>query len=78
MLTALEGGQKCAYYLFDEGLGTLISSSAALGMDIRPYLDSGQLTLLQIDPAELSPGEFAANVRKVWNRAARSLSRSIA
>ncbi|MDB5396422.1 MAG: circadian clock protein KaiC [Rhodospirillales bacterium] len=64
MLTALERGQKCAYYLFDEGLGTLISRSAALGMDIRSYLDSSQLMLLQIDPAELSPGEFAANVRK--------------
>jgi circadian clock protein KaiC len=64
LLTALERGQKAAYHLFDEGLGTLISRSTALCMDIRPYLESGQLTLLQIDPAELSPGEFAANVRR--------------
>ena len=64
ILTALERGQKAAYYLFDEGLATLTLRCAALGMDIRPYIESGQLTLLQIDPAELSPGEFAANVRK--------------
>ena len=64
MLTALERGQTCAYYLFDEGLGTLITRSVSLGMDIRPYIESGRLRLSQIDPAELSPGEFAANVRK--------------
>jgi circadian clock protein KaiC len=63
MLTALERGQTCAYYLFDEGMGTLISRSVALGMDIRPYIESGRLNLVQIDPAELSPGEFASNVR---------------
>jgi circadian clock protein KaiC len=64
MLTALQRGEKAAYYLFDEGVGTLIARSTALGMDIRPYIQSGQLILLQIDPAELSPGEFASIVRK--------------
>jgi len=64
MLSTLQRGDKCAYYLFDEGLGTLISRSASLGMDLRPYIESGQLDLSQIDPAELSPGEFSANVRR--------------
>jgi len=62
-LTALERGEKVAYYLFDEGLATLISRSAALGLDIASYVESGQLILMQIDPAELSPGEFASRVR---------------
>jgi circadian clock protein KaiC len=62
MLSALERGQRASYYLFDEGLATLMTRSRALGMDLSPYIDSGQLALQQIDPAELSPGEFANRV----------------
>jgi circadian clock protein KaiC len=63
MLTALERGEKATYYLFDEGLGTLLARSAALGMDVRPHMESGRLTIQQVDPAELSPGEFATAAR---------------
>jgi circadian clock protein KaiC len=63
MLAALERGERAAFFLFDEGRTTLLGRCAALNMDIRPYLDSGQLTLYQIDPSELSPGEFSARVR---------------
>lgn len=63
-VAALERGQKAAYYLFDERLGTLMVRSAALGMPLQPYIDSGQLVIRQIDPAELSPGEFAGAVQK--------------
>ncbi len=64
VLTALQRGEKVAYYLFDEGIGTLLARSAALGMDLRPFVDGGQLILRGIDPAELSPGEFACRVRE--------------
>ena len=50
-------------YLFDEGLGTFLPRCAALGMDLQPYIDSGQLSMHHIDPAELSPGEFAHMLR---------------
>lgn len=63
MIAALQRGAKAAYYLFDERLSTLMVRSAALGMDLAPYVDSDQLTIRQIDPAELSPGEFAGTVR---------------
>jgi circadian clock protein KaiC len=63
MLTALERGEKATYYLFDEGLGTLLARSVALGMDVRPYIEKGQLKIQQVDPAELSPGEFATAAR---------------
>ena len=63
MLAALERGERAAFFLFDEGITTLLGRCAALNMDIRPYLDSGQLMLHQIDPAELSPGEFSMRVR---------------
>ena len=56
---AMRRGERVAYYLFDEGLGTLRTRSKALGLDIDPFLDSGHLMLRSLDPAELSPGQFA-------------------
>jgi circadian clock protein KaiC len=64
MLAALERGERAAYFLFDEGLGTLLSRCTSLGMELRPYLESGQLSLLQVDPAEMSAGEFTSRVRQ--------------
>jgi circadian clock protein KaiC len=64
-LTALERGERVAYFLFDEGVSLLVRRCASIGMQLQPYLDSGQLLLRQVDPAELSPGEFSWNVREV-------------
>lgn len=63
MVAAMERGERAAYFLFDERLPTLLTRSAALGMDLRPYIDNGQLELRSIDPAEMSPGEFAGAIR---------------
>ncbi len=63
MRAALERGERCTYYLFDEGVNTLLARSAMLNLDLQPYLEGGQLTIRQVDPAELSPGEFASLVR---------------
>lgn len=63
MLAALKRGQKAAYFLFDERLSTLMIRSKALNMDLQPFIDDGRLKIRQIDPAELSPGEFASAVR---------------
>ena len=62
MLAALERGQRATLYLFDEGLPTLLARSRALGMALEPHLESGRLVIRQIDPAEMSPGEFAHGV----------------
>ena len=67
-LSALERGEKVAYYLFDEGLPTLLARSNAMGMALQPYLDTGPLELRAVDPAELSPGEFAFHVRDAVER----------
>jgi circadian clock protein KaiC len=63
MLAALERGAKATYYLFDEGLKTLLTRSTALGMDLRPHIKSGALNIQQLDPAGLSPGEFCSRAR---------------
>lgn len=63
MVAALKRGEKASYFLFDERTPTFLTRSASLGMDLRPYMDSGQLELHAIDPAEMSPGEFASRVQ---------------
>lgn len=64
MVAALERGETATYYLFDEGLATLMTRAAILGMDLRPHVEAGRLTITQIDPAVVSPGEFAGMARK--------------
>jgi circadian clock protein KaiC len=62
-LAALKRGSRAVYYLFDEGLATMLIRGKALGMDLEPYLESGQLRVVPLDPAEVSAGEFAHMVR---------------
>lgn len=63
MLAALERGEKASFFLFEEGRATFLARNASLGQDLRPHIDSGFLDLRHVDPAELSPGEFAQIVR---------------
>jgi circadian clock protein KaiC len=63
LLSALERGETASFYLFDEGLGTFFVRSSALGMDLRPFVEQGRLRIHHIDPAELSPGQFAQMLR---------------
>jgi circadian clock protein KaiC len=63
MVAAMERGEKAAFFLFDERLPTLLVRSKALNMDLTRYIEEGRLAIRQIDPAELSPGEFATAVR---------------
>jgi circadian clock protein KaiC len=60
---ALQRGETAVYYLFDEGITTLLARSRSLGLEVDEYLESGQLEIHSLDPAEVSPGEFAHMVR---------------
>jgi len=60
---ALQRGEKAVYYLFDEGLGTLLIRSRALGLDVSAFIEEGRLEIKTLDPAEVSPGQFANMVR---------------
>lgn len=62
-LSALQRGEKAAYFLFDEGRATMLARARAMGMDLDEHLASGAISVRQIDPAELSPGEFSSWVR---------------
>lgn len=69
---ALSRGEHCCMYQFDERVGTLLTRAKALGVDLQPHIDSGLFELVQMDPSEISPGEFTWAVRKaVEEREAR-------
>ncbi len=68
VVNGLIAGQKAAVYIFDEVLGTLIERSEKLCLrkegGLRSYMKEGLLHVQQIDPAEMTPGAFAQEVRR--------------
>jgi circadian clock protein KaiC len=56
-------GERVALYEFDERVGTLLLRARAMGLDLHGHIESSRLLMRQIDPAEISPGEFAALVK---------------
>ncbi len=63
-VAACKRGEQVAFFVFDENIGTLLARGRALGLPMEPWIDQGLLHLQQVDPAELSPGEFTAAVRQ--------------
>ncbi|HEY5758178.1 MAG TPA: ATPase domain-containing protein [Steroidobacter sp.] len=63
-ITAAQRGDHTVFFAFDEGRGTLEARARTIGLPLTEALEKGSIRFQQIDPAELSPGEFAANVRK--------------
>jgi circadian clock protein KaiC len=59
-----EAGEQVMLFTFDETLAIALARARSLGMDLAPHIASGQLHAQQVDPAELSPGEFADRVRR--------------
>jgi circadian clock protein KaiC len=60
---ALQRGQSVAVYLFDERPPTWFERADQLGFPLRQSVVQGTLLLEQIDPAEMSPGQFAQAVQ---------------
>lgn len=63
-VTSASRGERAAYFTFDEGLSTLRGRAKDLGLALDEHVESGRVLLQQIDPAELSPGEFVSVVRE--------------
>jgi circadian clock protein KaiC len=64
VVSAAELGQNAALFVFDESTTTLLTRCAGLGIDMEKHLDAKRVTIQQVDPAELSPGEFAHVIRR--------------
>lgn len=63
-VAAIARGEKAALFIFDEELGLLFDRMKKLDIDLEALQAEGHLFIEQIDAAELSPGEFAARVRR--------------
>ena len=55
-------GERASLFLFDESPTTLVTRARGLGIPVEEHIEAGRLVLRQVDPAELSPGEFASTV----------------
>lgn len=63
-IAAAERGECSHIFAFDEGHGTMVARARTLGLPLEEAMERGLITVKQIDPAELSPGEFAHLVRQ--------------
>jgi circadian clock protein KaiC len=50
-------------FVFDEELDFLLHRARGLGFDLERMVETGAVSIEQVDAAELSPGEFAHRVR---------------
>jgi circadian clock protein KaiC len=61
---AAKRGDRAIIYAFDETLRTAQDRAEGLALPIREQIDKGNLAMTQVDPAELSPGEFVWQIRR--------------
>jgi len=75
VVNALKVGHKAAVYMFDEVMHTLVERSEKLCLGkvggIASYVNEGSLHLQRVDPAEMSPGAFSHEVRRVVDAGAK-------
>jgi circadian clock protein KaiC len=57
-------GQSSIFFAFDETRGVMLTRAKALGLDMENLIKGGLVTVQQVDPAELCPGEFATRIRR--------------
>jgi circadian clock protein KaiC len=61
---ALQRGQSVAVYLFDERPATWYHRAEQLGGPLRQHVTSGTLWVQHINPAEMSPAQFAYELQQ--------------
>jgi circadian clock protein KaiC len=55
-------GECSMFFAFDETRALLLTRAKALGLSLEKGIKAGAITAQQVDPAELSPGEFAVRI----------------
>jgi circadian clock protein KaiC len=63
-----ERGEKSAIFIFDENQKTLAKRARAVGLALEKHIAEKRISVQQIDPAELSPGEFTSIVCRAVER----------
>jgi circadian clock protein KaiC len=62
-VSAASSGERVAFFIFEEHRTVFLKRAASLGFDVQPFIEAGHMIVQQIDPAEMSVGEFAYAVR---------------
>jgi circadian clock protein KaiC len=62
-VAAARRDEKTTLFTFDESIKTILLRSAGTSLDLAKYIADGRIQVRQVDPAELSPGEFVQEVR---------------
>lgn len=62
-VAAAQRGDHAVVFAFDESPATLQARTESLGIQFKQGVGAGAVQIRQIDPAEVSPGEFAHLVR---------------
>lgn len=63
-IAAAMRGERSAVFAFDETEAIIKARVRKLNMPLEPHLDNGLITMRQIEPAELSPGELTFDIRR--------------
>ena len=71
MATCLKGQQRGAIFLFEESSFNYLNRAEQLGFGLNEHLEAGNLSLHQIDPAQLTPGEFVQTVCREADQGAK-------
>jgi circadian clock protein KaiC len=64
-LAAIQRQHPAALFLFEESVSTFLHRADGLGYDFRTPLAAGLVKLVQVDPAQLTPGEFIHDICKL-------------
>jgi circadian clock protein KaiC len=62
-VSAADRGERVAIFSFDEALSTMFARGKSLGIDVEHHVQDKRIRVRQIDPAEMSPGQFVHAVR---------------
>ena len=56
--------ESSVLFAFDEIRGIVLARATAVGLDVARHIKTGLIDVQQVDPAELSPGEFGMRIRE--------------
>ncbi len=65
VVEAAINGDRSVVFSFDERLDTMLKRADGIGIGLRDGMSKGLIDIRTVDPAELSPGEFAHRLRLV-------------
>jgi circadian clock protein KaiC len=63
LVSAAERGERGVLFAFDELPESILTRCKGLGIPLESHIKKGLISIQQLDPAQVSPGEFVARIR---------------